>query len=232
MTDYKNSFTIKQWNEDDRPREKLLKKGKVALSDAELIAILIGSGNREESAVELSKRILSTIDNSLNQLGKLMVNDLIKFKGIGEAKAISIITALELGRRRRLEEALEKPKVSSSKSVFDVMQPIIGELLHEEFWIIFLNNANKIQLKTQMSKGGITGTLVDTRLIFKQALELAATGLILCHNHPSGTLKPSTSDINLTNKIKKGGEVLDIKVLDHLIVTEKEYYSFADEGIL
>ncbi len=232
MTDYKNSFTIKQWNEDDRPREKLQKKGKVALSDAELIAILIGSGNREESAVELSKRILSTIDNSLNQLGKLSVTDLTKFKGIGEAKAISIITALELGRRRRLEEALEKPKISSSKSVFDVMQPIIGELQHEEFWIIFLNNANKIQLKTQMSKGGITGTLVDTRLIFKQALELAATGLILCHNHPSGTLKPSKSDINLTNKIKKGGEVLDIKVLDHLIITEKEYYSFADEGIL
>lgn len=232
MTDYKNSFTIKQWNEDDRPREKLLKKGKVSLSDAELIAILIGSGNREESAVELSKRILATIDNSLNELGKLKVNDLIKFKGIGEAKAISIITALELGRRRRLEEALEKQKISSSKSVFDVMQPIIGELQHEEFWIIFLNNANKIQLKTQMSKGGITGTLVDTRLIFKQALELSATGLILCHNHPSGTLKPSTSDINLTNKIKKGGEVLDIKVLDHIIITEEKYYSFADEGIL
>ncbi|MCD6543246.1 MAG: DNA repair protein RadC [Flavobacteriaceae bacterium] len=232
MTDYKNSFTIKQWNEDDRPREKLQKKGKVALSDAELIAILIGSGNREESAVELSKRILSSIDNSLNKLGKLSVTNLTKFKGIGEAKAISIITALELGRRRRLEEALEKQKISSSKSVFEVMQPIIGELQHEEFWIIFLNNANKIQLKTQMSKGGITGTLVDTRLIFKQALELAATGLILCHNHPSGTLKPSTSDINLTNKIKKGGEVLDIKVLDHLIITEKEYYSFADEGKL
>ncbi len=232
MSDYKNSFTIKHWNEDDRPREKLLKKGRVSLSDAELIAILIGSGNRDESAVELSKRILSGIDNSLNKLGKLTVNDLIKFKGIGEAKAISIITALELGRRRRLEEALEKPKISSSRSVFDLMQPIIGELQHEEFWILFLNNANKIQLKTQMSKGGITGTLVDTRLIFKQALELAATGLILCHNHPSGTLKPSTSDINLTNKIKKGGEILDIKVLDHLIITEKEYYSFADEGIL
>jgi len=232
MSDYKNSFTIKQWNEDDRPREKLLNKGKISLSDAELIAILIGSGNREESAVELSKKILSSIDNSLNELGKLKVNDLTKFKGIGEAKAISIITALELGRRRRLEEALEKPKISSSKSVFDVMQPIIGELQHEEFWIIFLNNANKIQLKTQMSKGGITGTLVDTRLIFKRALELAATGLILCHNHPSGTLKPSTSDINLTNKIKKGGDVLDIKVLDHIIITEKKYYSFADEGIL
>ncbi len=232
MSDYNNSFTIKQWNEDDRPREKLLKKGRVALSDAELIAILIGSGSREESAVELSKRILASIDNRLNELGKLTVNDLIKFKGIGEAKAISIITALELGRRRRLEEALEKPKISSSRSVFDVMQPIIGELQHEEFWIIFLNNANKIQLKTQMSKGGITGTLVDTRLIFKQALELAATGLILCHNHPSGTLKPSSSDKQLTSKIKKGGDVLDIKVLDHLIITEKEYYSFADEGIL
>lgn len=232
MSDYNNSFTIKQWKEDDRPREKLVKKGKVALSDAELIAILIGSGSREESAVELSKRILSSIDNRLNELGKLTVNDLTKFKGIGEAKAISIITALELGRRRRLEEALEKPKISSSRSVFEVMQPIIGELQHEEFWIIFLNNANKIQLKTQMSKGGITGTLVDTRLIFKQALELAATGLILCHNHPSGTLKPSTSDMQLTSKIKKGGDVLDIKVLDHLIVTEKEYYSFADEGIL
>ena len=232
MSDYKNLLTIKQWNEDDRPREKLLNKGKIALSDAELIAILIGSGNREESAVELSKRILLSIDNSLNELGKLTVNDLTKFKGIGEAKAISIITALELGRRRRLEEALEKPKITSSRSVFDVMQPIIGELPHEEFWIIFLNNANKIQLKTQMSKGGITGTLVDTRLIFKRALELAATGLILCHNHPSGTLKPSTSDINLTNKIKKGGEVLDIKVLDHIIITEEKYYSFADEGIL
>lgn len=232
MADYKNSFTIKQWNEDDRPREKLVNKGKIALSDAELIAILIGSGNREESAVELSKRILSEINNSLNELGKLSVNDLTKYKGIGEAKAISIITALELGRRRRLEEALEKPKISSSKSVFNVMQPIIGELQHEEFWIIFLNNANRIQLKTQMSKGGITGTLVDSRLIFKRALELAATGLILCHNHPSGTLKPSTSDINLTSKIKKGGDVLDIKVLDHLIITEKEYFSFADDGIL
>jgi len=232
MSDHKNSLTIKQWNEDDRPREKLLTKGKNALSDAELIAILIGSGNREESAVELSKKILSSIDNSLNKLGKLSVNDLIEFKGIGEAKAISIITALELGRRRRLEEALDKPKITSSKSVFELMQPIIGELQHEEFWIIYLNNANKIQLKTQMSKGGITGTIADTRLIFKKAIELVATGIILCHNHPSGTLKPSSSDISLTNKIKNGGEVLDIKVLDHIIITENQYYSFADEGTL
>ncbi len=232
MSNYKNSLTIKHWNEDDRPREKLMIKGKNVLSDAELIAVLIGSGNREESAVELSKRILVSINNSLNELGKLSVDDLIKFKGIGEAKAISIITALELGRRRRLEDALEKPKITSSKSVFDVMQPILGELQHEEFWIIYLNNANKIQLKTQMSKGGITGTLVDTRLVYKRAIELSATGIILCHNHPSGILKPSTSDISLTKKIKKGGEVLDIKVLDHIIITEKDYFSFADEGIL
>ncbi len=232
MAHYKNSLTIKQWNEDDRPREKLITKGKIALSDAELVAILIGSGNREDSAVGLSKKILLSIKNNLNELGKLTVEDLIKFKGIGEAKAISIITALELGRRRRLEEALEKPKITSSKSVFDVMQPIIGELQHEEFWIIYLNNANKIQLKMQMSKGGITGTLVDTRLVFKKAIELTSTGIVLCHNHPSGTLKPSTSDINLTKKIKNGGDVLDIKILDHVIITENSYYSFADENML
>jgi len=232
MGTYNNSLSIKHWNEDDRPREKLLLKGKIALSDAELVAILIGTGSKQDSAVELSKKILQSIQNNLNELGKLTVEDLIKFKGIGEAKAITIITALELGRRRRLEEALEKSKITSSKSVYEVMQPIIGELPHEEFWIIYLNNANKIQLKLQMSKGGITGTLVDTRLVFKRALELSATSLILCHNHPSGTLKPSTSDISLTKKIKNGGEVLDIKVLDHIIVTENSYYSFADEGIL
>jgi DNA repair protein RadC len=232
MINYKNSLTIKQWNEDDQPREKLLSKGIIILSDAELIAILIGSGNRQESAVELAKRILKSINNNLLELAKLTTADLMKFKGIGEAKAISIITALELGRRRRLEEALAKPKISSSKSVFEVMQPIIGDLQHEEFWIIYLNNANKIQLKTQMSKGGITGTLVDTRLVFKRAMEITATSVILCHNHPSGTLKPSSSDISLTKKIKEGGEILDIKVLDHVIITEGSYYSFADEGIL
>ncbi|MCF6296778.1 MAG: DNA repair protein RadC [Flavobacteriaceae bacterium] len=232
MTSYKNILTIKHWNEDDRPREKLLNKGKVVLSNTELIAILIGSGSRNESAVELSKRILISVNNNLNELAKLSVDDLIKFKGIGEAKSISIITALELGRRRILEEALEKPKITGSKSVFNVMQPILGELQHEEFWIIYLNNANKIQLKTQMSKGGITGTIVDTRLVFKKAIELSATGIILCHNHPSGTLKPSASDLNLTKKIKNGGEVLDIKVLDHLIITEKDYFSFADENMI
>ena len=224
--------SIKNWKEDDRPREKLLLKGKNTLSDAELVAILLGSGNKEESAVGLAKRILTFTHNNLNELGKLTVNDLIKFKGIGEAKAITIITALELGRRRRLEEALEKPKISSSKAVFEIMQPIIGELPHEEFWVLYLNNSNKIVYKNQLSSGGITGTLVDVRVLFKKALELSAVALILCHNHPSGTLKPSKSDIDLTKKIQEAGKTLDIKILDHLLITEKAYFSFADSNLM
>lgn len=230
---YENKVTsIKSWAEDDRPREKMILKGKVALSDAELIAILIGSGSRNESAVALAKRILASINNNLNKLGKLTVLDLTKFKGIGEAKAISIITALELGRRRRLEEALELPKITSSKSVFNFMQPLIGELQHEEFWVIYLNNSNMILFKEQLSKGGLTGTLVDVRLVFKKAVELYATAVILCHNHPSGKLQASNADKSITNKLKQAGETLDIKVLDHLIITENAYFSFADENIL
>jgi DNA repair protein RadC len=230
---YENkSFSIKSWAEDDRPREKLILKGKSALSDAELIAILIGSGNRSESAVDLSKRILASIDNNINKLGKLSVSDLQKFKGIGEAKAVSIITALELGRRRRLEEALELPKITSSSEVFNIMQPIIGELHHEEFWIIYLNNSNKVLFKEQSSKGGLTGTLVDVRLVFKKGIELFSTAIILCHNHPSGKLQPSSADKSITTKLKLAGETLDIKVLDHLIITENAYFSFADENIL
>ena len=230
---YENkSLSIKSWAEDDRPREKLLLKGKAALSDAELIAILIGSGSRNESAVDLSKKILNSVDNSINKLGKLSVAELQKFKGIGEAKAISIITALELGRRRRLEQALELPKITSSKEVFSIMQPIIGELQHEEFWIIFLNNSNKVLYKEQSSKGGLTGTLVDLRLVFKKAIELYATAIILCHNHPSGKLQPSNADKLITSKLKNAGETLDIKVLDHLIITENAYFSFADENLM
>ena len=224
------SVSIKNWKEDDRPREKLLAKGKSVLSDAELVAILISSGSRSESAVDLSKRILASVGNNLNALAKLSVSNLIEFKGIGEAKAISIITALELGRRRRLEEALVQPKMNSSKAVFEIMQPIIGDLQHEEFWVLYLNNSNAIVSKMQLSKGGITGTLVDTRLLFKKAMELTATAIILAHNHPSGALKPSKSDKNLTQKIKAAGATLDIKVLDHLIITEKVYFSFADSG--
>ena len=224
-------FPITNWSEDDKPREKLMLKGKSSLSDAELIAILIGSGSRNESAVGLSKRILASVDNNLNALGKLSITQLMNFKGIGEAKAISIFSALELGRRRRAEDAVELTKITSSKMIFEIMQPIIGELPHEEFWIVYLNNSNKIISKSQLSKGGITGTLVDVRLVFKMALEMGATGLILCHNHPSGTLIPSDADKQITRKLKLAGESLEIKVLDHLIVTEANYFSFVDEGI-
>lgn len=226
------SFPIRQWSEDDRPREKLLLKGKAALSDAELVAILIGSGSRNETAVDLSKRILASANNNLNALGKLSVAQLVHFKGIGEAKAIAIVAAMELARRRRAEEAAELYKITSSNSIFEIMQPILGELPHEEFWIIYLNNSNKVILKTQLSKGGITGTLVDVRLVFKTALETGATGVILCHNHPSGALKPSDADKQITRKLKSAGENLDIKILDHVIVTETAWFSFADEGIL
>ncbi|WP_418510855.1 RadC family protein [Corallibacter sp.] len=232
MQEKPTSFSIKHWSQDDQPREKLRDKGKATLSDAELVAILIGSGNKEESAVELSKRILASVGNNLNELGKLSLKQLMDFKGIGEAKAITIAAAMELGRRRRGEEALERKKITSSISVFELMQPVIGELPHEEFWIVYLNNSNKVIQKQQLSKGGITGTLVDVRLVMKNALELGATGLILAHNHPSGTLKPSEADKQLTQKMKHAGESLDIKVLDHLIVTEKAYFSFADENIL
>ncbi|KAA2218463.1 RadC family protein [Maribacter flavus] len=226
------SFSIKNWSDDDKPREKLLHKGRSALSDAELIAILIGSGNREESAVELSKRILASVDNNLNELGKLSIQQLMKFKGIGEAKAISISAALEVGRRRRGEGFLKIEKIGSSQDAFEVLQPIMGELQHEEFWILYLNNSNKILHKAQLSKGGITGTLVDVRLLMRQSLELGAVALILAHNHPSGTLKPSQADKEITQKIKNASESLDIRVLDHLIITQKEYFSFADNQLL
>lgn len=225
------NFPITHWSEDDKPREKLMLKGKNVLSDAELIAILIGSGNRNESAVDLSKRILASVDNNLNALGKLSIAQLMSFKGIGEAKAISIIAAMELGRRRRNEEAVELTKITSSKAVFEVMQPIIGELSHEEFWVLFLNNSNKILFKTQLSKGGMTGTVVDTRMVFKIALEQNATSIILVHNHPSGKLQASDADIQITKKIKNAGQQLDIPVLDHIIITERSYFSFIDEGI-
>ena len=225
------NFPITNWSEDDRPREKLMLKGKSVLSDAELIAILIGSGSRNESAVGLSKRILASVDNNLNALGKLSIKQLMNFKGIGEAKAISIIAAMELGRRRRAEDAVELKKITSSKMIFELMQPIIGELPHEEFWVLYLNNSNKVLFKSQQGKGGITGTMVDVRLVFKSALELGATALILCHNHPSGTLVPSDADKQITRKLKAAGQNMDINVLDHIIITENGFYSFNDEGI-
>lgn len=225
-------YSIKSWAIDDRPRERLLLKGKFSLSDAELLAILIRSGNRKESAVDLAKRILLSVDNSLQKLSKLSIEELTRFKGIGEAKAISIVTALELGKRRQFQNILINPKVTCSKDVFNIFQPLLGDLSHEEFWVLFLNNANEVMAKQQLSKGGFTGTLVDLRLLFKRALELQSIAIIVCHNHPSGKLNPSKSDKHLTNKIKQGGETLDIKLLDHLIITEKAYFSFTDEGVL
>ena len=222
---------INQWAEDDRPREKFLLKGKSSLSDSELLAILIGSGSRNESAVQLCQRILASTNNNLNQLGKISIQQLIEFKGIGEAKAISIAAALELGRRRRAEETVELKQISSSKAVFEIMQPIIGELPYEEFWILYLNNSNKVIHKAQISKGGITGTVVDSRIIFKTAFEQNATSIILTHNHPSGKLLPSDADIQVTKKVKLAGQQLDVTVIDHIIITETGYYSFNDHGI-
>ena len=228
----KKPFPIKNWSEDDRPREKLLSKGRSALSDAELIAILIGSGNREESAVGLSKRILASVANNLSELGKVSIKDLIKFKGIGEAKAISIAAALELGRRRGGGEALSRKHITSSKSIFELMHPLLGDLSHEEFWVIYLNNSNKVLDKLQLSKGGMTGTLVDTRIALKRALEVGAISLALVHNHPSGTLQPSEADKQVTQRLATASKSLDLRVIDHLIITEKGYFSFADEGVL
>ena len=226
-----SSFSIKHWSRGDQPREKLKVQGKNILTNAELVAILIRTGNSSESAVALSKRILSSVDNNLSELGKLSIRQLMKFKGIGEAKAISIAAALELGRRRRVEETVELSKITSSKAVFEIMQPIIGELPHEEFWVLYLNNSNKVIYKSQISKGGLTGTLVDTRIVFKMALEHNATSIILSHNHPSGKLQASDADIQITKKLKEAGRSLDIQILDHVIITEHSYFSFADEGI-
>ncbi len=232
MKEKPTSFSIKNWADDDKPREKMLQKGRSILSDAELVAIVIGSGSKDESAVELSKRILASVENNLNELGQLSIKQLMQFKGIGEAKAVGIAAALEIGRRRRGEKAKKIIKITGSKDVFDILQPIMGELPHEEFWIVYLNNSNKVMHMAQLSKGSITGTLVDVRLVMKQALELGAVALILAHNHPSGTLFPSEADKQITQKLKRASAALDIKVLDHLIITQKEYFSFADETLL
>ena len=224
--------TIKSWALDDRPREKMLSKGKTALSNAELMAILISSGNRKESAVDLSKRLLASVENNINKLATLSVAKLMQFKGIGEAKAISIITALELGSRRHFEEPIQHPTIKSSADAFQVLQPRIGALPHEEFWSLYLNNANKVVYKNRLSKGGITATMVDVRLLFKKAIEQGAVAIIVAHNHPSGKLTPSNVDKQLTQKIKSAGITVDIKLLDHLIITQKEYFSFADNNLL
>ena len=227
-----NPLKIKSWSPEDRPREKLLTKGTPVLSDAELVAILLGTGTSTVSAVELAKRVLQTVDNNLHELGRLSVKDLMKVKGIGEAKAISIIAALELGRRRRETEAEEKPRVSGSRDCFNIIKTHLQDLQHEEFWIILLNRANRMIKKHQISQGGVAGTVADPKIIFKTAISELASGIILAHNHPSGNLSASQADIDLTKKIRDAGKLLEIQVLDHLIVAGQKYFSFADEGML
>ncbi|MDF2435702.1 MAG: repair protein RadC [Bacteroidota bacterium] len=232
MNDDTETLKIKAWAEEDRPREKLMEKGRQILSEAELIAILIGSGSRNETAVELSKRILSAVENNLNELGKLGIKELTKFKGIGEAKAVSIVAALELGRRRKETEVLKKEKVSTSKDAYDAIKSKMADLPHEEFWLMILNRANAIIKKELISRGGVAGTVVDTKIIFKSAVEHYASSIIICHNHPSGNLKPSDADIRITKNIKEAGKIMEIPLIDHLIVTDGGYYSFADEGLI
>ncbi len=225
-------MTITDWDEADRPREKLMQQGRQSLSNAELIAILFGSGSRTETAVELSKRILSSSANNLTALGQLSLEELMSFKGIGEAKAISIIAALELGRRRKAEEQPQQVAIKSSRDAYAQLLPLLEDLPHEEFWVLGLSRSNRVLFKKQISKGGVSGTVADIKLIFKAAIEKLASALVIAHNHPSGQLKPSTSDIQLTNKLAETGKIMDIPILDHLIVTNKGYYSFADEGVL
>lgn len=225
-------LNIKNWSPEDRPREKLILKGKSSLSDAELIAILLGSGTTTLSAVDLAKKVLQMANNNLHELARLTVNDLIKIKGIGEAKAITIVASMELGRRRKELEHDKKPKISGSKEAYDLVKADLLDIPHEEFWVILLNRASRVVKKQQVSQGGVAGTVADPKIIFKIALEELASGIILAHNHPSGNLSASQADIDLTKKLKEAGKFLDIQVLDHLIVAGQKYFSFADEGML
>jgi len=228
------NLSLKEWADEDKPREKLLLKGKQTLTDAELLAILLRSGSRNESVVELSKKLLQKVGNDLNELGKLTVKDILsfRFKGMGETKAITLVASLELGRRRQSAAIKERTRIASSRDIFELMSPHLSDLLHEEFWIILLNRANKVLSKEQLSTGGITGTVADARRIFNIAIKSNAVSIILCHNHPSGNTSPSHDDISLTKKLREAGVLLDIAVLDHLIVADRKYYSFADEGML
>jgi len=223
---------IKNWAVDDRPREKLMLKSRKALTDAELLAIIIGSGSVNESAVELSKRILGSVSNNLAELSKMEVNELVRFKGVGNAKAINIIAALELGRRRRLGEGLRRRSITSSRDAFEIIQPVIGDLAYEEFWIITLNRGNLVKRSICISEGSVAGTVADPKKIFKMALEDNASAIILCHNHPSGLVKPSANDNMVTKKCQESGKFLELPILDHIIVAGEKYFSYADEGLL
>ncbi len=226
------SLKITDWAVEDRPREKLAIKGTSSLSDAELLAILISSGTRNKSAVDLGRELLSLVNNNLNSLGKLSIADLKNIRGIGQARAVIIAAALELGRRRKLAEIPAARQIKCSKDAAEIFQPVLGDLSHEEFWILYLNRSNKVIEKMKLSHGGISGTVTDVRLVMKRAVECLASGIIVCHNHPSGNTNPSESDNKITRKIREAGNLMDIQLLDHLIVTEKDYYSYADNGML
>ena len=226
------SLKITDWALEDRPREKSLEKGMSSLSDAELLAILINSGTKNKSAVDLGRELLLKVNNNLNTLGKLSIPELKSLHGIGTARAVTIAAALELGRRRKLAEVPEVPQIKCSKDVADIFQPLLGDLPHEEFWILFLNRSNKVMNRMKLSQGGVSGTVTDVRMVMKRAVECLASGIIVCHNHPSGNLNPSESDSKITQKIKDAGNLLDIQLLDHLIITDKDYYSFADNGLI
>jgi DNA repair protein RadC len=225
-------LNIKSWAAEDRPREKLLLKGLSALSDAELIAILLGTGTASMSAVDVAKAVLNEVDHNLDELARLSVKELTKIKGVGEAKAITIVSALELGRRRKEVVTTDKPKITGSRDAYDLLKGDLMDLPHEEFWVILLNRAHRLIRKRKIGSGGVHGTVADPKIIFNTALEEHASGMIVAHNHPSGNLTPSQQDIDLTKKLKEGGKLLEIQLLDHLIVGGKNYYSFADEGIL
>jgi DNA repair protein RadC len=229
---YETKISIKAWAEEDRPREKLSAQGRRALTDAELIAILIGSGSRTETAVELSKRILHHYDNDLNKLAKASIQELSNFRGIGEAKAISIIAALEIGRRRDDTEVKAVESILSSRDDYNLMRRHLVDLNHEEFWIILLGRASKVIGKELISKGGLSGTVADPKIIFRVALQHQASGIILIHNHPSGNLKPSHLDISLTKRLSEAGRMLEIQILDHLIICDSGFFSFGDESLL
>lgn len=232
MDEFKN-LKIKDLNEDDRPREKMMKHGASSLSDAELLAILIGSGSKNETAIALCRRILQSVHHNLNELGRVEVKSLVdNFHGIGEAKAITILAALELGRRRKQSEVLNRDKIVSSRDVFEKMHPQLADLSHEEFWVLLLNQASKVLDTIKISQGGLSETTVDLRIIFKAALLAKASAMVLCHNHPSGNNKASSADVKLTEKIVSAGKIMGIAVLDHIIVAESSYYSFADEGMI
>jgi DNA repair protein RadC len=225
-------LSIREWALEDRPREKLASNGINSLSNAELLAIIIGSGTRADTAVELSKKLLNMVGNNLHELGKLDLASLKKVPGIGPARAMSIIACIELGRRRNNSDRLPEKKVSGSKDVFALFQPLLGDLNHEEFWILLLSRSNRVLDRVRISQGGISGTIIDTRIILKNAVDRLSSAIILCHNHPSGNLKPSDADIRITNKLKDSAQIMDINLIDHIIVADNSYFSFADEGLL